>query len=144
MPSHQNCKAAEVDGARETRPSNLRGISQTKSQRVRWTRVSIIALVARQAPGLRTTRPQTYAPRLFNKYKYIAFGVFLTRLLVAIYLATHCSSIFCCQIVATLSPGKASLCDFKQVDRFTRSGVRPIRSSSLNLHPPRKVSATQK
>jgi hypothetical protein len=52
LPSHQNCKAAAVDGTRETRPSNLRGVSRTKSQRVGGTRVSIITLVGHQAPGL--------------------------------------------------------------------------------------------
>jgi hypothetical protein len=45
MRSHQNRKATEVDFARETRRSNLRGIPSPKSERVRRTWIPTTSLV---------------------------------------------------------------------------------------------------
>ena len=45
MRSHQNRKATEVDFARETRRSNLRGIPSPKSERVTRTGIPATSLV---------------------------------------------------------------------------------------------------
>jgi hypothetical protein len=73
MPSHQNRKGAKVGFARETRRSNLRRISQAKSERVRRGWIPTISLINHQIPVLsmqaeqlsydvETNQPKVYRP----------------------------------------------------------------------------------
>jgi hypothetical protein len=73
MPSHQNRKGAKVGFARETRRSNLRRISQAKSERVRRGWIPTISLINHPIPVLsmqaeqlsydvETNQPKVYRP----------------------------------------------------------------------------------